>query len=351
MEPHRNRTADPERCWAWGDTGPSYYGSSVMASVIKLVRFDRAVKDSPNMPSASILLLTKNGGSDFCDCIDAIFSQRTKWPFEVVMVDSGSTDDTVLNASSHPVRIEKIRPEDFHHARTRNFAAALAQGEFLVYLSQDAIPTSENWLSALLSNFDDPSIGAVYGRQVPKRESGTERNEVLSNLYGDSRIVKQPQSAVSLGYKYYHFSSVNSAIRKDVWQATKFPDDLKVFEDIGIAKRILDSGWGIVYEPKASVYHSHDFDFKFLFRRYFDIGVVYQRLGIWDNHSQSSLRTAGWQGLRGKLSGLFRRGKARESVSAILKDIGKFTAIELGKHERRLPLAAKKRMSAYNLFD
>jgi glycosyltransferase involved in cell wall biosynthesis len=303
------------------------------------------------MVNASILLLTKNGGEDFRVCIDAVFSQQTTCSFEVVIVDSGSTDDTLVIANRHPVRIERISPEEFHHARTRNFAASLAQGASLVYLSQDAIPTSDNWLNSLLSNFEDPAIGAVYGRQVPKRGSGIERHEVLSNLYGESRVVKHPHSSGMLGYKYYHFSSVNSAIRKEVWQATQFPDDMKVFEDIGIAKRILDSRWGIVYEPRASVYHSHDFDVNFLLRRYFDIGVVYQRLGIWDNNTQSSLRSAGWRGFRQKSSRLFRRGEIRKNASSILKDLGKFVAIELGKRERLLPRAAKKKMSAYNLFD
>jgi len=65
-----------------------------------------------------------------------------------------------------------------------------------------------------------------------------------------------------------------------VWAATRFPEELKVFEEVGIAKRILDSGWSIVYMPEAAVYHSHDFPFDILFKRYFDIGVVYQRLGI-----------------------------------------------------------------------
>ena len=65
-----------------------------------------------------------------------------------------------------------------------------------------------------------------------------------------------------------------------MWAATRFPEELKVFEEVGIAKRILDSGWSIVYMPEAAVYHSHDFPFDILFKRYFDIGVVYQRLGI-----------------------------------------------------------------------
>jgi rhamnosyltransferase len=305
-----------------------------------------AIRD---MVVASILILTKNGGDDFRESIDAVFSQTDVCEFEVIVVDSGSTDGTLAVARRYPVRLEEIRAQEFHHARTRNFAAQLARGKYLVYLTQDAIPASRVWLKALLDNFENPSIGAVYGRQIPKIGAGLERHEVLSSLYGDSRLVKHHQDG--LGYKRYHFSSVNSAIRKELWDATRFPDELKVFEDIGIAKRILDSHWSIAYEPQAAVYHSHEFPLGFLLKRYFDIGVVYQRLGIWDSDTRSSLRTAGWRGLHLKLSRLLHGGERREMGSSLMKDIGKFAAIELGRHEKALPLAMKKRLSAYNLFD
>jgi rhamnosyltransferase len=303
------------------------------------------------MIETSILLLTKNGGPEFGTCLEAVYSQKDVQPFEVIIVDSGSTDETLRIARQYPVRVEQIPPEAFHHSRTRNYAASLAKGKYLVFLSQDAIPAVDTWLRSLLANFRDPTVGAVYGRQLPKLGSGAERQEVLSALYGDSRIVKYPRDGIMLGHKYYHFSSVNSSIRKEVWQVTGFPGNLKVFEDVGIAKRILDSTWSIVYEPSAAVYHSHDFPFSELFKRYFDIGVVYQRLGIWNDNSRRSVRSAGWCGLQAKLSKLFNEERHSETVSTILKDIGKFIAIELGRHERALPRAVKKKLSRYNLFD
>lgn len=303
------------------------------------------------MIETSILLLTKDGGKEFRDCLEAVYSQRGVCPFEIVMVDSGSTDDTLQVARRYPIRIEQIPPQTFHHARTRNYAASLARGKYLVYISQDAIPATDTWLKALLSNFRDLSVGAVYGRQLPKAGSGAERHEVLSSLYGDSRIVKYPRDGVMLGHKYYHFSSANSAIRKEVWEATRFPDDLKVFEDVGIAKRILDATWSIIYEPEAAVYHSHDFPLHQLFKRYFDIGVIYQQLGIWNDNSRRSVRRTGWKGLQTKLSRLFEEKRFSETASSVVKDVGKFIAIELGRRERVLPRVIKKKLSRYNLFD
>src|SRR5258708_39346687 len=203
------------------------------------------------MIKASIIIPTKNGAADIAACLEAVYSQKNTGRFEVLVIDSGSTDNTLEIVRRYPLRLEQIPPEAFHHARTRNYAAGLAKGEVLVFLSQDAIPASDTWLAALLSNFNEPAGGAVYGRQWPKAESGLERRSAFAVMYGEPRIVKMPMDGIGLGHKYYHFSNANSAIRRRVWEATRFPDELKVFEDVGIAKRILDSGWSIVYEPGA----------------------------------------------------------------------------------------------------
>ena len=170
-------------------------------------------------------------------------------------------------------------------------------------------------------------------------------------MYGDARIVKAPRDGAGLGHNFYHFSDANSAIRRSVWAATRFPEDLKVFEDVGIAKRILDSGWTIVYEPDAPVYHSHDFPLGTLFRRYFDIGVVYQRLGIWNNSSRRSLWRTGWRGFRNKLTALVKQGSGDAIAASLIQDVGKYAAIQLGRNEKMLPRTVKKKLSLYSLFD
>ncbi len=267
------------------------------------------------------------------------------------MIDSGSTDGTLEIARRYPVRIEQIPPETFHHARTRNYAAGLAKGEFLVFLSQDAIPASDMWLQGMISNFDDQSVGAAYGRQLPRHDSTLERQETLDAVYGGERVVKDPSRGQECGFRYYHFSSVNSAIRKEVWQATGFPDDLKVYEDLGIAKRILDAGWKIVYEPQGAVYHSHSHTICGLFKRYFDGGVIWNRLGLWNSRTRSSMLKEAWRLLLKKLGRSPTADTGRLSGASIGQDLAKSLGMFLGLHERYIPLALKRCLSAYQLFD
>jgi glycosyltransferase involved in cell wall biosynthesis len=303
------------------------------------------------MIETSILVLAKNEAQNIGSCLKAIYSQKYAGPVEVIVVDSGSTDETLEIARRYPARIEQIPAESFHHARTRNYAATLASGEVLIYLAADATPTSDTWLEAMVSNFADPSVGAVYGQHLPKPGSSLERQHTLNAMYGNERIVKEPCSREKLGYRYYTFSTVNAGIRRNVWQSTPFPENLKVFEDLGIAKSILEAGHKIVYEPQAAVYHSHNHTTIGLFKRYFDLGVTFNRLEIWNDRTRSSMLQALWQLLRRKLARFEGNRSSLILGKSIRQDLAKSAGLFLGLHERYLPLALKRRSSAFHLFE
>lgn len=303
------------------------------------------------MVEVSIIVLTKNGRVDLSRLLPTVVAQARRVSGELIAVDSGSNDGTLELLRRFPIRIVQIPSEDFHHARTRNFAARLAQGRTLVLLSQDAIPASENWLESLIANFDDPNVGAVYGRQFPKPGSSLERQHALDAVYGERRLVKDPAHRNGLGYRFYHFSDANAAIRRSVWEKTQFPEDLKVFEDLGIAKRILDSGWKIVYEPKAAVMHSHDHSTLELLKRYFDIGYTLRVLKIWDvpGTRQSMLRD-GFRMLKGKIRHSRSDSATRSVRKDLQQDFAKSLGMFLGLNQNCLPLALKRRLSAFRVF-
>lgn len=303
------------------------------------------------MVALSVLLLTKNGEEDLKRLLPALLCQKFISPFEVIAVDSGSTDASINMLKQYPVSLKQIPAQEFHHSRTRNFAASFAQGKVLVFLSQDAMPASDQWLATLIGNFEDPKVGAVYGRQLPRPGSLGERHETFDTIYGAQKIIKDPMHRNGLGYRFYHFSNVNAAIRRDVWQATKFPEDLKVFEDIGIAKRILDAGWKIVYEPEAAVIHSHNHSTLGLFKRYFDIGYTLKQLKIWDAPgTKASLSRDGWKLLKTKLRRTRTNSPVPGARGGIEQDIAKSAGLFLGINQALLPLILKRHLSAYRVF-
>jgi rhamnosyltransferase len=308
-------------------------------------------RDSANIVKVSILVLTKNGMPDLRRSLEAVYDQQGVHPLEVIVVDSGSTDETLEVARGFPIRLEQVPSATFHHARTRNLAASLASGEILVLLSQDAIPSSGRWLESMVANFADPGVGAVYGRQIPMPGSSLEREDALDLVYGNQRIVKDPAHRNGLGYRFYHFSDVNAAMRRSVWEATRFPEDLKVFEDLGIAKRILDGGWKIVYEPDACVFHSHNHTTMGLFKRYFDIGYTLRLLKIWDAPgTKKSMLKDVKKLLKNKIMRVGDKGKRRLASQGIRQDIAKSAGLFLGLNQTYLPLPLKRRLSAFRIF-
>ncbi|MFZ1006125.1 MAG: glycosyltransferase family 2 protein [Candidatus Sulfotelmatobacter sp.] len=303
------------------------------------------------MIECSISILTKNEGPGIASCLEAVFSQKDVEHFEVILIDSGSTDATLEIARGYPIRIVQIPAASFHHARTRNLAASLGKGEIVVNLSQDAIPVTDTWLSHMLANFNDPSVGAAYGRQMPKPGSTGERQDTFDVIYGPHKIVKDPAHRNGGGYKFYHFSDVNSAIRRSVWEANPYPENVKIFEDLAIAKRILDAGWKIVYEPEAAVFHSHDYNTLQLFKRYFDIGYTLKELEIWSTPGTRSSMLRDWRKLVIKR---FTRNRVKpldRAHSAVGQSIAKSAGLILGINQRFLPQALKRHLSAYRAYD
>ena len=123
-----------------------------------------------NRAHVSVLLPTKNGERYLAEVLESIRKQQGAFDLrEIIAVDSGSRDRTLQILRQHQVRLWQIRPEEFGHGKTRNFAAAQARGEFLVFLSQDAIPANEHWLEHLLAPLrEDPLIAGAFSRHRPR---------------------------------------------------------------------------------------------------------------------------------------------------------------------------------------
>jgi rhamnosyltransferase len=220
----------------------------------------------------SIIILTKNAGEGFATLLQRLSSQKFDGNYEIIVIDSGSTDGTPEIAQNFPVKIVRIKPEEFHHGRTRNLGAEQASGRILVYITQDALPLRDNWLHKLTDDLKNPQVAMVVGRQIPWQTTKPPEKFFYSYYFPEHKI-----EVVRGASDYYRdnmfISNVNSAIKRDVWQQFKFSEDIVLAEDKEIARRILRAGWKIVYQPDAVVYHAHDFSLRSIFQRSVDSGI------------------------------------------------------------------------------
>lgn len=220
-------------------------------------------------PSVTVTILSYNGE----EYLDAILTslERQRYAggnFDVLVIDSGSTDATLRIVARHPtVRLHEIPNSEFGHGKTRNLAAHLSTGEIVAYLTHDAVPVNDDWLERLVAPMaDDDRIVAVLGRQVARPSAPPllkyDIERVFARLGPDHGITVsfddgtlQDEKARRLAAFY---SDVCSAARRDILLHHVPYRDVDYAEDQVLGRDLIDGGYRKAYAPGAVVEHSND---------------------------------------------------------------------------------------------
>jgi rhamnosyltransferase len=228
----------------------------------------------------TIFIPTFNAGMYLKEILKAIYKQQIDKVFEVLIIDSGSTDDTLDIIERFPeVRLHKIPNSEYGHGKTRQLAARMAEGDIVVYLSHDATPSHKRWLYEITKPFEiSDKIVGVMGKQIPRqkcipmmkydinsifRKFGPDFGTTL--FYKDTFIENQ---AVYDTVRFY--SDVNSAARKSVLLGSVPFRDVAYAEDQLFGEDVLEAGLIKVYAPRGSVIHSNELKLAEYNKRVFD---------------------------------------------------------------------------------
>jgi rhamnosyltransferase len=296
----------------------------------------------------SIIIPVKNAGADLERCLSAIDRQEIDEAVEVIVVDSGSSDDSIAVARSHGATVLEIPPASFTHGGSRNLGAVQAAGDLLVFVSQDAYPVGGNWLALLSEPLRaDEAVAGAYGRQLPHEDATPPETYFLDFLYGPTARRQHAVSTSQLSMDATLFSNVNACIRRSLWQKFPFSDDIIMSEDQEWSRSVLLDGHDLVYVPEASVRHSHNYTLMAALRRFFDSGVSSERAYMAANsESGSVLRSRALRYGVGELRWLWSSGQREWIPYAAIYESAKMAGLILGINHRRLPLALKRRLSA-----
>jgi rhamnosyltransferase len=312
-------------------------------------------------PQVSIILLTRNGGRYFKEVLEAILGQKAAYAYEVILIDSGSTDGTWEIATSFPIRTHRIDPEDFNHGETRNLGARMASpaSGYLVYLTQDATPL-ENWLDNLLQPLrSDHQVAGAFSRHVPRPTCAPSMARLMCTEWQqsgtDERIVKRiddPREYERNRAYYAYFSNTSSAIRRSVWTAHPF-QPLGFAEDTEWADRVLRAGYTLVYEPSSRVLHSHDYSLWQQFAQNVDHARAMKEILVPPEPANARpgrvLRRLGeqtlkdWRYISAMAAGPAR--KARWALHAPLWQLATEAGIQAGSRTGKLPAWLLHRLS------
>lgn len=227
-------------------------------------------------PYATVFIPTWNGGPLFETVLDKVLAQRAPFPFEVLVIDSGSRDGTVEAVRRRPsVRLVEIPNREFNHGLTRNRAVREARGAVVALLTQDAEPYDDGWLARLVANFDDPDVAGAYCAQIPRPDCDPFQRARLKGWTKESGPpeVRRLESRAAWDamhpydrYRLAAFDDVASCVRKSDMDALPYAER-QFGEDVEWGRRAILAGKKIVMDPGAVVIHSHDAPVLYEFKR------------------------------------------------------------------------------------
>jgi glycosyltransferase involved in cell wall biosynthesis len=218
----------------------------------------------------SVGIPVRNGAAHLPAVLEAIRAQRVDAEVELVVVDSGSTDESAELCERAGARVERIAPEEFSHGGTRNRLMELTRGERVAFLTQDAIPAHDGWLGALLEGFADEDVALVCGPYLPQPDASPMVKRELEEWFATiPPVARGPLGGSAQPGPETFFSSANGAVRRTAWQRVPFRE-VPYAEDQRLAVDMLNAGYAKAYVPDAGVVHSHDYPPLERFRRWFD---------------------------------------------------------------------------------
>ena len=190
---------------------------------------------------ASVVVRTKNSGATLDATIDSLRGQTVA--VEIVVVDSGSTDDTLDMARERADRVVEIPPATFSYGRALNVGAAAALSPVHVALSSHCVLPRNDWVEIAAAHVHR-GAGAVVGLNEDASGAALTGPRSFDHAY-----LRQ--------HWYWGFSNHASAWSAGVWRSHPFDEQLPANEDKEWSWRITATGAHLVGDPALAVPIGH----------------------------------------------------------------------------------------------
>lgn len=219
-------------------------------------------------PNCSIIIRAYNEAEHVGQLLTGIMAQTVK-DVQILLVDSGSTDDTLKVARHFPVEVVNIRPEEFTFGRSLNAGFEHARGEFVVMASAHVYPVYPDWLEMLLAPFKDEKVALTYGKQRGASTTQFSEHQIFRHWYPENSTARQTTPFCN---------NANAAIRRSLWQEHPYDETLPGLEDLAWGKWVQEKGYFIAYSAEAEVVHVHNESLNGIYNRYRREGMAFKQI-------------------------------------------------------------------------
>ena len=216
----------------------------------------------------SVVIRAYNEGQHLRRLLEGIREQTIK-DVEIILVDSGSTDETVSIAESFEARITRIPPAEFTFGRSLNLGIQEATRELIVIASAHVYPVYPDWLESLLRPFEDENVALTYGKQRGPERAQFSEQQIYHHWYPD---VSQLHQATPF------CNNANAAIRRSLWEQNHYDETLTGLEDLAWGKWAKENRYDIAYVAEAEIIHVHNETPTGIFNRYRREAMAFKKI-------------------------------------------------------------------------
>jgi rhamnosyltransferase len=267
--------------------------------------------------------------------------------FELIVIDSSSTDDTVKIAKKYTNNIIVIPQKEFDHGGTRTRAAKISTGDIIVFLTQDALLVDNNSIELLVEVFKYASVGAAYGRQIPYENSSLFGSHLREFNYGKKSYIRTYEDIDKYGIKTAFLSDSFAAYRRSALESIGwFKDGLILGEDSYAGAKMILNDYALAYVADAKVYHSHSYTIMQEFKRYFDIGVFHKKES-WILKEFGKAEGEGGKYVKSEFTYLLSKKAYLKIPEFFLRNGMKYLGYKLGYYYNKLPKGFLQNLSMH----
>lgn len=242
-------------------------------------------------------------------------------------------------------RIIPVDKNEFDHGGTRNQGASLSEAEYMLFMTQDAVPEDAYLIENMYRHITSGEmIATAYARQTPGEEAGVIESYTRTFNYPEESSVKSLDDLERLGIKTYFCSNACAMYKKSVYEELGgFVTETIFNEDMIFASHVIGAGYKIAYAADAKVVHSHKYTYREQLTRNFDLGVSQRQYReIFEGIKSES---EGIRLIKDTMRHLVRCGKWYLIPDLIIQSGFKFIGYRLGLRYEKLPGWLVKKLS------
>ena len=295
-------------------------------------------------PVIDVIIPVYRPDPDFSELLTMLEKQQTPVRRIILMITEDPRAEYPDFSRYDNIECHSLKREDYDHGGTRNRGIAYSDADYVLLMTQDAVPADDRLTEKLLESFREEDVASAYACQLPKADCRPIEAFTRQFNYPAESFTKSAEDLPRLGIKTYFCSNAAAMYDRRVLQELGGFTAHTIFnEDMIYACAVINHGYRIAYVADAQVYHSHNYSGREQLQRNFDLAV--SQADHPEVFAELSSEKEGASLVKKTVKHLFSTGKWYYVPYLVYQSGMKYIGYFLGKRYRKLPRCCVRRLS------